>query len=223
MTRIVNAKMLIGASLAIAALATGLVWWSNQGAADAARPEVTSSNLNPPGADEVHLSPEDVSAASANLSDFQRSLIADGRLTFAEYESAFRSYVACLERAGGRIESPPTLTKRRTFTARIALPAGDDPARAAGAIDACRREYLSLADQLWTMHNAVSQETLAEARVAFAACLRAGGATEVPEKPAPGEMVEYWPGHERGVDPKLFVACQAETEEKFGIPGVSGA
>ena len=98
-----------------------MTWALQEDGAEASLPSVTATDLNPAGLDEVHLSKQDVEAASPGLSDFQRALIADGRLTFADYDQAYRAYVACLERAGGKLESPLTLTTRNTYTVRIGL------------------------------------------------------------------------------------------------------
>lgn len=169
---------------------------------------------------DVVLSPEEVRDASVGLSQFQQDLMKDGRLSFDDYKAAFNRYAGCLENLGGKPEGPAVITAHWKLTMSIAMPGGT--AQSAAAIDGCRREYLSMIDQLWSMHTAPTKDELVPAREALAACMRDSGFSMVPEHPAPGELVQFWPGHGSVVPPQVFATCQGKIDDQYDLPGFGG-
>ena len=81
-------------------------------------------------------------AAQPGLSEFQRGMLADGFLTFAEFERAVRGFVSCLV-AQGYVAESVEIDEQDGFTVTVAWPEGIDRARSQAERDACESEYIS--------------------------------------------------------------------------------
>lgn len=169
------------------------------------------------------LSSDQVNTVISSLPSAQSKVIKDGLITWDDYQASFGKYTSCLQSAGAVIEGQPTVNARRKLTVQIAVPLfGNGPAHADGIIQDCYRQNLSLIDQLWSMQNAPSQAELEDARIAFAACLRDQGFSEVPARPKPGELVKFWPSESSSIPGTTFFACQAKVDQAFGLEGFGG-
>lgn len=177
--------------------------------------------------------------SSDTVSAYQKNLIQDGRLTFAEYEAAALATVDCLEKAGyavfhvpGELEynralaTPgPGLSARGRYTFDI----GADPSNRAGLLNdsvRCRAEFFDLVDLLWAEHTAPTEHDLQLGRAMIGACLRGKGLS-VPENPSQKELfVHAWPpdgdGQGRGQPVADYWDCAKEAADELGLTGFIG-
>lgn len=185
------------------------------------KPGSSNASAGPTRTDEVVLSDAQVREASAGQNASVQEMLKDGRLSFDEYRGAFLSFVACAESHGGKAEGPPTLTRRGKLEIPLLFPAGD-AAVVAVAVQGCKDEQLSMVDSLWSMHVAPAKEELQHAREALAACLRSAGFPNVPGRPAPGELLQFWPGHGSDLPATVFFGCQEQIDHEYDLPGFGG-
>lgn len=217
--------MLVLLSFAGAAVAMGVVLitpvspWS---AGSGPRAEAGNVDLEdtgpPPDIEDMVLTPEDARSVVGRVPEFQADLLADGRLSFAEYRTAMLAYLGCIREEGGTVAGPPTLTSRGRLKPEVAFHGGD-PEVSVSIERSCHAKWFALPDQLWSMHTSPREEVLQAARVALAACLRAAGFEDVPANPARGELVKYWPS-QGGVPVEVFYPCQADVERQFDMVGM---
>jgi hypothetical protein len=160
-------------------------------------------------------------------SDSQREAMADGEVTFAEYEAAALRAVQCIDEIDGVVRGEARYSEHtRTYElgARYSLPPGEritidnmneSPYRERGEkTDACYREHWNGINNAWAAQNQPSEQELFAARQALAACLREAG-IDVPD-PA---SQEDFAGLERT---ESYFPCVERIEEEFGIPGFGG-
>lgn len=187
------------------------------------------------------LAPGQLAAAmnQEGISAYQKNLIQDGRLTFAEYESAAFATVDCLEKAGftvfhvsGELEydrSQATPGPGLSARGRYKFDAGAAPSQRAELAEAsgqCRAEYFDLVDLLWAEHTAPSEQDLQLGREMIAACLREKGLL-VPDNPSQQELfVLAWPpdgdGQGRGQPVPVYWDCAKRAADELGLGGFIG-
>lgn len=156
-------------------------------------------------------------------SDFQISLIEDGDLTLAEYESSALSYKQCIEAAGHRLTSPFEITGMGKYVFFYVSPYTAD----AGALPRCWAEHLNVVDRIWSAHVGrlpEFQRIQDEARGAMAVCIREGGVEDFPENP---EQFDYIPlfnethpdysGHQ-----ELYFSCRQRIADEYKLPAFGG-
>lgn len=165
-------------------------------------------------------------SAAPDLSSFQRSILEDGELTFAEYERATLGFLSCVEDGGvivrhvegDRYAEGPELTSRGQYRFSLYLPNRDGkPATVdemRGLETRCGVEFTTVIQQLWAEHIAPSETELAAAREALALCLRAEG-FEIPEPPSSEDFGA-------AASSPAYATCSSAVAEQFGIPGFGG-
>lgn len=156
--------------------------------------------------------------------DEQREAMADGEVTFAEYEAAALRAVQCVDEINGEIYGEARYDER-THTYQVAArqppPASGqidlnspDQVRMAKATDACWKSHWNGINNAWAAQNQPTEQEMFDARQALAACLREAG-IEVPD-PA---SQEDFAGLERT---ESYFPCVKRIEQEFGIPGFGG-
>ena len=121
---------------------------------------------HPQGADPGVIDAARTMLASTPVPDSQREALADGGVSYVEYEAAVFSTIACIEAAGLKIlEQPHPDPSGKVLEYSFA--AGMDLAEAerSNAISrACYKEHQAAIDIMWSAQNTPSQDVLAEAK-----------------------------------------------------------
>jgi predicted dehydrogenase len=151
--------------------------------------------------------------APGSQTDFQEAALADGVVTFAEYERAMLATIECLRDGGVEVtDATPVPGDRLTFE----FYSGDDDREAVrAAYQDCYERFAVAIDRAWATANAPTEEELQEARQALAECLRDAG-EDVPEQPALEDFVRLQQTAE------AFGRCSQAISEEFGIPNFAG-
>lgn len=89
-------------------------------------------------------------ALSPNLSAFQKDILEDGELTFAEFEGAVLAFVSCLE-SKGYSASHVDIDEVEGFTLTVGWPDGVDSETSKEERDSCEFEYLWAVEQAFAM------------------------------------------------------------------------
>ncbi len=163
--------------------------------------------------------PDDPSLETA-VPHSQRQYLDDGVVDWLDYERASAEYQRCLEGHGARIVSKTITSDRRIDVAFAFSDLGN--AAVGQIVGSCYEEELSVVDSLWAQYRAPSEADLSTARTFLAGCLRGKGYSFIPENPAPGELVSYWPTSDSRVSFEDFGYCQAQVERAFGLSGFGG-
>ncbi|MGK2964038.1 MAG: hypothetical protein ACSLFM_00350 [Tepidiformaceae bacterium] len=130
------------------------------------------------------------------MSDSQRALLADGELSFADYESSVLLFAQCVQEAGIRFDNAPVYNKgNRRFEYTIQLGASDAAAQESDAVvNKCFVAHLVSIQSLWNRLNQPTESDLIEANEAWMACLEEQG-LDTAEVPAWGSPEwETWVG-----------------------------
>jgi len=150
----------------------------------------------------------------------QREAMADGEITFDEYEAAALRAVQCItERGDMRAEALYDAdTKTYQLAMRMDYPPGSVDRsyieKKVAEADECYREHWNGINDAWSAQNQPSEQELAAARSAFASCLRESG-LEVPDSPGPGDLEPFLGTEE-------YLACARRIQAEFGLPGFGG-
>lgn len=148
----------------------------------------------------------------------QRKALADGELTFAEYESAALATVQCINDAG--MQGEATLNQKTgvySVGARWHSEGGPDApvnVKNREASDACYAGHWNAINQAWSAARQPSKEELVRARAALGACLRENGA-DVPENPSSDDFARY-----RSMP--SFITCAQRVQDEFGLAYFAG-
>ena len=142
----------------------------------------------------------------------QRAALADGVLTFDEYEAAALAAVACVNAHGMEGEAvfdaaSSTYSVGARWQGVRGTPDDDQKKRDS---DECFATYWEGINQAWAAFHQPEEALLASARAALIACLERLG-SEVPESTGPGE-IQLLHG-----DPH-FGTCLREVQRDFGLP-----
>jgi len=202
------------------------------------RGSVPSSKDDPrPSIDEFRLSATQLKASLSSASDFEKPLLADGVLTFQEYEQATLAAIRCFKDAGFTIgpgdgpEVPegtegPRLTKRGKYTYNPISPPNYSSAQFEVVVSECHDKHTGTIDFFWAVKTAPTDQELQAARRLIGDCLREQG-REVPVQPTSIELAKIayppdgkpQPGQ---APPESYVACARAVTEEFDLPGFLG-
>lgn len=173
-------------------------------------------------------------------SEPERAALADGILTFDEYERAVLASISCIQDAGFNIVStPPTKSPtlpvwvydvsksqpgyRLTPRGRILYAATGgayEPAQAALIVQRCKQDHSDSVEFLWTEHTAPTEADYQALRVAVSSCLRDRG-IEAPVRPSAEDLlrIAYPPnGEAEGrVPPDWYAACETQAGAEFPV------
>lgn len=178
----------------------------------------------------IELTTGQFNEAVRDASDYQRQILEDHALTFAEYEAAVFSTIECLQEQGIRVSSiprsgkspapEPELTSRGRWLYLPQLPEGTDGPAFQATVDACKHRFSAVVESLWFQQTLATQAELQAARREIAACLRTSGFA-VPESPSSEELREaaYPPdGVSNGRrPPSEYLACSQPVAEEFEL------
>ena len=114
--------------------------------------------------------------------------MADGTVTFAEYERAVLATIAC-GREGGLSVTQPQLDASGTYYSYTFSMQGADDDTLLAIHDACYEEYLSSVDFEWAAENELSGRELAEEVQKVRSCL-AGAGFATPNGVTPDELFD---------------------------------
>jgi hypothetical protein len=140
-------------------------------------------------------------------------MVADGSVSFEEYERSALDYVACLESAGFEVEA--TLRFRGRYYDIVARSAEIPVQAMQDDWNTCAAQFSLILD-IWSLQNQPSEEELQAARMALAECLRERG-LEISDKPTPEELGSLARSGRPGV-----AQCSVDVAETFGLPGFAG-
>lgn len=121
-----------------------------------------------------------VALVSPNVPEYQRSVLADGIVTFAEHEDAKRRTVQCGEAAGLRMGHEPVVGLRPSHYSITAATETEMDA-SIEMLKTCEHEYMTEIESVWSLAKAHHSD--AERGQAFdqlTACMRAKGADVPP-------------------------------------------
>ena len=177
---------------------------------------------SPPAA--ASVSPAGGSNTPGSSGDFQQQILADGKVTFDEYERAVLAMVACAKEAGFAPQEEPKPDRRGVYYLSFAQDlAGADEARreeASNAIRQCYRTYFTTVQDAFRRQVAPSESELQRARNDLGACLRDNGIA-APERPSSADWSAYMrPGASSAGDIAAFRGCLAAVQDTYALgPG----
>jgi hypothetical protein len=181
------------------------------------------------------ISQGELASIVEQTSAYQRDLLADGLLTFPEYEGAIFEAVRCEEAAGfvilaypesGKPGRPgPELTARGEYQYVQSAPETADRSILGPALQKCENEYVDIVRRLWAQHTAPSIQEMQQARDAIAECL-AAHSVPAPVHPSGQELMRIAfppsgiPDKPKPAEP--YLGCAMAAAESFGLPGYIG-
>ena len=160
--------------------------------------------------------PPGLLAVIEELSDAQEAILADGEITYGEYEGAYLAYAECVRAAGGNIERGPFWDEAdRDFHVWVGWPAASDAELRRTAASCWDETVGPLQDWwIWQEMGRPSRAELEERDRRFldgiGACLRAAG-YDVPTHPNPDELEVF-----ADQDAATYRACVEEASPGFG-------
>jgi hypothetical protein len=127
----------------------------------------------------------DVQQVAQDSTRFQREILADGNVTFAEYERSTLATIRCLEAAGFVVEGPfprnGTDTRYLDFSYEARARAGETAESVARRLQAdgngCEQQFRSAVARVWEYQHLLTPAQREGQRTLLIACLRAGGLT----------------------------------------------
>jgi hypothetical protein len=155
------------------------------------------------------------------IDPFEKDLIGDGTLTFAEYERAVFAVVECWKEAGAILAEEPRVNARGQYLIYAGAPSAL-AAEMKPKIDACSAKYMGAITFLWTEHTAPSELEWQNAMKLMAACLTDKGFKDVPPQPEVQVGLFRTYAYIDGVFSVEYEECRAQIEEETGIEGFSG-
>lgn len=168
------------------------------------------------------LTDAELQAEVGDSSAFQRALLSDGVLTYAEYETAVLATVQCLRDRGVSIVTEPHAAPGNVIafefggSTQFSGEASDrENEEARLAYEDCYHEHQDVVDLAWARQNQVDQRTLEGARAALRRCLHEAGIEGVPEN-AKGRDFQPFQHFE------AFPRCQDSVAREFNIAGFGG-
>ncbi len=178
LTRLTSLRNIAGAA-GIAAIAAILLAACSSGSDPGGHPEGASVEP-PPGFTALYPNERAALADWASMERFQRDLLEDGEISFADYEAAVFGFAQCVEESGLEFgEQPMYNAATRKFEYSILTGTTMDEARSGSAkIGNCATSYLSSIQAVWNWNNRPTEGELQQAGVAWKACLRDGGEPE---------------------------------------------
>jgi hypothetical protein len=153
---------------------------------------------------------------ATSSSDYERSILSDGIVTFAEYRAASLAWAACGNEQGIAVHAPRLDGLDRFNKDVLRFDTADEGRRAQTILQACSREFTDAVELVWAGATEPLDKALVKAaRDATAACFEAAGygTTERPWESADGDTQVAYSGCEREVSRELRVV------EGFGMTG----
>jgi hypothetical protein len=162
--------------------------------------------------DEATTPPQGAFIGPGEGSTAQDKALADGMVTFEEYEAAIWATFHCIAGAGYEPMMEPTLDASGRVLQYAFFSHGGDSTQSAVA-RRCRDEHSTLVDIAWAVANTPTESVKQVARQATEACLVAAGFPEetVTSASRPEPLIEH--------DPATFFRCADATAAEFGIRG----
>ncbi len=139
-------------------------------------------------------------------------MLADGHISFAEYEEAVLAYVACATGRGIDVHVELRFQGKH-FEIRATYP-GDRAEELSALNDECFLREIGPIRPAWGLQNQPTEQELQQARAALAACLRDAG-VDVPEDATSDDFANL-------PLTRTFAQCAERIGEEFGILGFGG-
>ena len=150
-----------------------------------------------------YIGPENVSSAQA-------AAVADGDVTYEEYEAAIHAAFECMVAKGWEVRMPPTPDATGLYLTYGFI--SDGSQRTEASME-CLREHSMLVEMKWAAANTPTEADQLAARQATEACLVAGGFA--PELIASAQRPDALIDH----DAATFFRCANASASEFGIRG----
>ena len=140
-------------------------------------------------------SPLPINPIAMAAGDFESKLLADGELTFEEYERGFLAFGECAKTHGWEFPEPPRLTSRQNYEFRLYRPNSEGVApetiqASQQAVEDCRMEYFDEIQRIWSLKTALSGVERQAARDDLGRCLEAAG-YDLPEHPSSDDWTPF--------------------------------
>lgn len=170
---------------------------------------------------------EEFASLLSEVTEYQRIILADGIVTFSEYERATFDTLRCMEEGGltishdagfftsgdgtsmsvdlGALTPGPRLTTEGIYEW---IPAAADPSLFQTVGEPCITEYSRVVVFLWTQHLQPTEQEQQDYRDRLGECIRDNG-YEIPEHPSEQDMLRLREEFGRdNPDPEWFTACE---------------
>lgn len=144
----------------------------------------------------------------------QLEMLADGEVTFQEYEQAILSTITCISDAGITVGTPELKYQRKYYWYDWEIP-GDKADELFPKLDACTGAWLPIVDA-WYLEIAPTEEEISAGRRALVTCLRDAGID------IPVEATEQDFARLRSSPSPEFIDCAEKVREEFGLVGFAG-
>jgi hypothetical protein len=172
----------------------------------------------------VSPSPLPINPTALADQDFESTLLADGDVSFEDYERAFLAYSKCAEDAGWSFVEQPRLTSRMNYEFRWVMIGGanlppDAMQAAQQTLEKCRLANFDELQRVWSLKTALSDSERQVARDQLGDCLRDRGVKDVPQHPASSDW-ERFIVVGSGMDltsRQAFRECKAAVQDAFGL------
>lgn len=128
---------------------------------------------------------------AADASEFEKEILADGEVTYAEYERANLSIVDCLEDNG--VQATEVLPASEDGFLNFNFVRPDDPAeqrRVEAFFADCEKQYAQYVFAVYWKQNLPSGEELADRKELLLECLDEAGLTGLSDDPTTTELAE---------------------------------
>ncbi len=144
----------------------------------------------------------------------QAAMLADGEVSFDEYEQAILSTIKCISNAGIAVGTPELKYQRKYYWYDWQIP-GEKADELFPKLDACTSVWLPVVDA-WYLENAPTEEEISAGRRALVSCLRDAG-IDIPVEPTEQDFARL-----RSSPSPDFINCVEKIREEFGLIGFAG-
>jgi len=144
----------------------------------------------------------------------QLEMLADGEVTFQEYEQAILSTITCISNAGITVGTPELKYQRKYYWYDWEIP-GDKADELFPKLDACTGAWRPIVDA-WYLEIAPTEAEISAGRRALLTCLRDAGID------IPVEATEQDFARLRSSPSPKFLKCVEKVREEFGLVGFAG-
>ena len=144
----------------------------------------------------------------------QLEMLADGEVTFQEYEQAILSTITCISDAGITVGTPELKYQRKYYWYDWEIP-GDKADELFPKLDACTGAWRPIVDA-WYLEIAPTEEEISAGRRALVTCLRDAGID------IPLEATEQDFARLRSSPSPELIDCVEKVREEFGLVGFAG-
>ncbi len=135
------------------------------------------------------MPPLDVAQVLANTSEFQRDLLADKVITFAEYEKATLATIQCLREAGLTVQGPYPRSETDDryleysfgFQGVASADVDENNKKMFATGDRCESAYRTDVARVWQFQHLLTPQARQEQKLLIIECLRQAGMSIAPE------------------------------------------